>query len=200
MHPLLFYLICLFLYYHINLLRMFNMSWLWRHWGELSLIYWHDNDCSPRNENSNLPVPIKFLHLYFQINNWKIYWSWVGRPVLIVRTVNGLKYCICYTLGIFNTWYFNFMKWVKNCWLMPNEHFFALSLREQVTLDEMMIKTNNLSWIFIVLAHWNQKFAGRHVALLRGIILIAGQHVFAVCFIVWSDPPSAPTYYLPHLR
>jgi hypothetical protein len=36
---------------------------------------------------------------------------------------------------------------------MPNEQFFALSLREQITLDEMMIKTNNLSWIFIVLAH-----------------------------------------------
>ena len=37
-----------------------------------------------------------------------------------------------------------------------------------------------LSWIFIVLAHWNNQPAGKHVAPLWHIILIPSQPVFAL--------------------
>ena len=43
----------------------------------------------------------------------------------------------------------------------PNEKILAISWREQVTFDEMIMLTarywtNTLSWVFIVLEHWNK--------------------------------------------
>jgi len=45
--------------------------------------------------------------------------------------------------------------------------------------DEIRFVLDTLSWIFIVLAHWN-KSAGRRVASLGHIILIPSQPVFAL--------------------
>ena len=54
--------------------------------------------CSPRNENLNLLVQIKFLNLFYihvyssnkKLKNLlvqtKFYWSWAGGQVLIMRT------------------------------------------------------------------------------------------------------------------
>jgi hypothetical protein len=67
--------------------------------------------------------------------------------------------------------------------------FSARSLWEQVTFDEMMMMmsalyyTNTLSWIFIVLTHWNNSLRVRHVSLLGHIILISSQPVFAICML-----------------
>jgi hypothetical protein len=49
---------------------------------------------------------------------------------------------------------------LRSEWLLLNAICSAISQREQVTFNEMMVMstlflTNTLSWIFIVLAHWN---------------------------------------------
>jgi len=57
---------------------------------------------------------------------------------------------------------FQFSKgeWVIDGFLTPNKQFSAISWREQVKYDEMIMLsalywTKTLSWNFIVLAHWN---------------------------------------------
>jgi len=49
---------------------------------------------------------------------------------------------------------------MSDCCLTPTQQFSAISWREQVTFNEIMMRsalfnTNTLSWIFIMLAHWN---------------------------------------------
>ena len=72
-------------------------------------------------------------------------------------------------------------------WLLFNINpaiFQICHCENKLIFNEMMMRfalyqTNTLSWIFIVLAHWN-KSAGRQVAPLRQIILIPSQPVFAL--------------------
>jgi hypothetical protein len=79
-----------------------------------------------------------------------------------------------------------------NC-LMPTEHFLAISWREQGTFDEMKMMsdskyTNTLSWIFIVLAYWNNN--SRVVISLHSgaYILFKSQPVLAPSTLtkIWS--------------
>ena len=63
-------------------------------------------------------------------------------------------------------------------------HFSAISLREQVIFDEMMIlmmstsySTNTLSWIFILLADWNTSSLVEMLLHSRHIILISSNTV-----------------------
>ena len=62
---------------------------------EICYSYTHQVNYSPQNENLNLLVRIKFLHLFLYSSKWKLknllvrtkfYWSWAGGTVLIVRT------------------------------------------------------------------------------------------------------------------
>ena len=52
-------------------------------------------------------------------------------------------------------------EWLSDCCLMPIQQFFSYSMsRTNYLFNEMMMRsalflTNTLSWIFIVLAHWN---------------------------------------------
>jgi len=63
-------------------------------------------------------------------------------------------------------------------------NFSVISRREQVTFDEMtrmsaLYKTNSLSWIFIVLSHWNNSPRVDMLLHIGHIILILSQPVFA---------------------
>ena len=69
---------------------------------------------------------------------------------------------------------------------MQISNFQAISWREQVTFDEMIMisalyQTYTLSWIFIVLpTSLKQQSVGRHVTSLRYIILILSNPVLVV--------------------
>ena len=72
-------------------------------------------------------------------------------------------------------------------WLLLNANSTIFQLyhgENKIIFNEMIMssalyKINMLSWIFIVLAHWN-KSAERHVAPLGHIILIPNQPAFAL--------------------
>ena len=68
-------------------------------------------------------------------------------------------------------------------WLLIQQ-FSAILCLEQVNFqwddDEVGFVLNRLSWIFIVLAYWNNSPASRNVAPLGHIILIQSQTVFAL--------------------
>ena len=52
-------------------------------------------------------------------------------------------------------------EWVSDCCLMPTQQFFSyIMVKNKLIFNEMMMRstlylTNTLSWIFIVLADWN---------------------------------------------
>ena len=73
--------------------------------------------------------------------------------------------------------------------------FSVISWREQVYFqrddDKVRLEreTDRLSWIFIVLAHWNMSADG-HVATLGHIILISSQAVFALFLSLFLMIPA----------
>ena len=98
---------------------------------------------------------IQIMHLYAQINN-------------------AVKF------------YFYYLKWE---WLLFNVNWAIIQLyhgENKLLFNELMMKSasyshNTLSWIFIVIAHWNNSpRIDRHVAPLGHIILIPSQPVFAL--------------------
>ena len=94
-------------------------------------------------------------------------------------------------------------------WLLFNSAIFQLDHGEnKLILNEMMMKsalyyTNMLSWIFIVLVHWNNS-SGIDMSIHSNIILIPSQPVFALFpfqfYSLWFDTIYARTHYLSHSR
>ena len=46
------------------------------------------------------------------------------------------------------------VEWVSDCFLTPTQQLFSLIVNEMMMRSALYL-TNTLSWIFIVLAHWN---------------------------------------------
>jgi choline-glycine betaine transporter len=52
--------------------------------------------------------------------------------------------------------------------------------------------TNTISWIFVVLAHWNNISGGRHVTPFAHIILVLSQLVFVLITTYLEDKQPMP--------
>jgi hypothetical protein len=122
---------------------------------------------------------------------------------------NKPDWLICYFCA-YNAFISNQIFELNVCLQVFRLYFFLFqSIKKMSTL----YYTNTLSWILIVLAHWNSN-PGRHAASLGHIILIPRQADFAPSpwrsmfsgeirntnFSLWFDPTGVRTHDLPHLE
>ena len=112
--------------------------------------------------------------------------SIVYKDFIVLSSLCNYRYINIFSNYYQISWFSTFtLEWVSDCCLTPNELFFSyfmmrISIFDEMTIMSALYWTNTLSWIFIVLVHWNNSLRGRHVSPLGNIILIPSQWVFAL--------------------